>query len=179
MRIFDTIFKKYHHQLFLYSLKFVSNNDDALDIVQEVFTAVWEKGKYKLDEKHLKPFLFNSVKNSCLNFLKHQSVIQKHINFEKQALTELELCYYKSGEKSMIEKEDLRKIYSAIDSLSDKHKEVLTLSRFDGLNNTQIAEKLNTPIRTVETRLYRSLSKLEQKLSEKLIYILLNFSVQQ
>jgi len=177
MERFDTIFKKYHHQLFLYSLKFVENDGDALDIVQEVFTTVWEKEKYKLEEEHLKSFLFNSVKNSCFNFLKHQTVVQKHRDIQKQRLTELELYHYKSGEKSLIEKEALVKIYSAINSLSDIHKEVLVLSRFEGLKNNQIAEKLNIPVRTVETRLYRSLSELKQKLSERLIYILLNLSV--
>lgn len=177
MERFDAIFRKYHHRLFLYTLKFIENESDALDIVQEVFTTVWEKQKYKLDEEHIKPFLFNSVKNSCLNFLKHQAVIQKHQDIQKHRLVELELNHFNSGEKSLIEKEDLKKIYSAIDSLSCIHKEVIQLSRFDGLKNNHIAKKLNIPIRTVETRLYRALSELKNKLSEKLICILMNFSV--
>ncbi|VAW18156.1 hypothetical protein MNBD_BACTEROID01-2851 [hydrothermal vent metagenome] len=108
--------------------------------------------------------------------MKHQTVVQKHRAIQKQRLTELELYHYKSGEKSLIEKEALVKIHSAINSLSDIHKEILVLSRFEGLKNDQIAEKLNIPVRTVETRLYRSLSELKQKLSERLIYILLNLS---
>ncbi len=154
----------------------MENKNDASDIVQELFTNVWEKKKYKLDDNHLEGFLFKSLKNSCLNFLKHQLVIQKHTNFHKQQLIELELNHYKSGEKSLIETEELEKIYSAIDSLSAIHKEVIQLSRFEGLTNGEIAIKLGIPIRTVETRLYRALTELKQKLSDKLIYILLSMS---
>jgi RNA polymerase sigma-70 factor (ECF subfamily) len=173
MNEIDSIYRKYHNRLFLYSLKFIENENDALDIVQEVFVTVWEKEKYLLEEEHLNSFLFGSVRNGCLNFLKHESVKQKHQNSEKYKLTQIELYHYKSGEKSLIEKDDLDKIYSAINSLSDKHKEVITLSRFEGLKNSQIADKLDIPIRTVETRLYRALSELKQKLSKKLIYLFL------
>ena len=37
MTDFDTIFRKYHHRLFLYTLKFVDDTSEALDIVQNVF----------------------------------------------------------------------------------------------------------------------------------------------
>lgn len=174
---FDEIFRKYHHRLFLFSLKFIENESDAMDIVQEVFTIVWEKHKYLLEEEHLKSFLFNAVKNSCLNYLKHQDVINRHKDNHSYRIKELELYHYKSGEKSLIEKEDLQKIYKAIDSLSEKNREIIILSRFDGLKNCQIAEILNIPIRTIETRLYRALTELKQKLSEKQIHILLNFTV--
>ncbi len=177
MSDFDHIFKKYHHSLMLYSLKFVESESEALDIVQEVFTMIWENGKYKLEENHLKSYLFNAVRNSCLNYIKHLNVVRTHIKSENYKINELELNHYKSGEKSLIEEEDLQKIYKVIDSLSENYKEVIQLSRFDGLKNSVIAEKLEIPVRTVETRLFRALSKLREKLTQKEILILLNYSV--
>ncbi|MCY1718795.1 RNA polymerase sigma-70 factor [Prolixibacteraceae bacterium Z1-6] len=177
MVTFDQIFQKYYHSLLLYGLKFISNDNDVNDILQEVFAVVWEKEKYKLETDHLKSYLYNSVRNGCLNYLRHQSVVQKHAEQEKVTASFNELHFYQSGEKSLIEKEGLEKIYVAINSLSDNYKEVIELSRFQGLKNKEIAEKLNIPLRTVETRLFRALSSLRKSLTNKQIYILMNLSL--
>ena len=167
MSDFERIFKKYHLPLFLYARKFVENEDLALDLVQDVFMTLWEKKRMDMNEEYLKAFLFHALRNNCLNHLKHEAVIQKHkeVCLASLALTELE--YYKSGEQSLIEKEDKDKIDKAISSLSTVHREVIELSRFEGLKNKEIAERLNIPLRTVETRLFRALSALRSRLSEK------------
>ncbi|MGQ7870996.1 RNA polymerase sigma-70 factor [Sunxiuqinia sp. sy24] len=175
MSDFDTLFKNYHHSLFVYALKFVADEELALDLVQDVFALIWEKKKLSLDDEHLKAYLFRSTRNACLNHLKHQQIVSKHQNQQLSALGEMELSYYRDGEKSLIEKENLEKIYQAIRSLAEIHREVIELSRFEGLKNKEIAERLNVPIRTVETRLFRGLSALKEKLSGNLFHILLNF----
>lgn len=172
MSDFNTIFKRYHQPLVLYAHKFVANEEVSLDLVQDVFALIWEKRKLDLDEEHLKAYLFRSTRNACLNYLKHQKVMQKHQ--ERAAFFELEIRYFESGEKSLIEKESLAKICQAIHSLSAIHREVIELSRFEGLKNKEIAERLNIPVRTVETRLFRALASLKEKLSEIMLHILLN-----
>lgn len=174
MRAFDQIFRTYHQSLVLYAIKFVGNEQVALDLVQDVFTLIWEK-KMNLEDEHLKAYLFNSTRNTCLNYLKHQRVVGKHQKQELSSLVELELQHYGSGEKSMIEQENLDNIYRVIHSLLPIYREVIELSRFEGLRNKEIAQKLGIPVRTVETRLFRALSSLKEKLSEKLFHILFNF----
>lgn len=179
MATFDLIFQEYYHSLLVYSLKFVQNENDANDIVQEVFVAVWEKEKYTLEKEHLKSYLFNAVKNGCLNYLKHQSVVRKHVEGELDFLKMHEFEFYKSGEKSLIEQEDLEKIYAGINSLSDSYKGIIRMSRLEGLKNKQIAEELGIPLRTVETRLFRALSKLREVLSQKHVFILMHLSLKK
>lgn len=176
MANFDQLFRKYHHQLFLYASKFVTDESIALDIVQDVFTSVWEKEKLNLADEHLKAYLFNSVRNHCLNYLKHQKIIRKHLEYQRDAMAEMEIRYYESGEKSIIQQENLDRIYEAVNSLSEVNREIIELSRLEGLKNREIAERLNIPVRTVETRIFRALKELRQKLSQKLIRILLNIS---
>ena len=175
MKAFDTIFKKYHQPLFAYAKNFLDDEHAALDLVQDVFALVWQKNKMDMEEEHLKAYLFNAVKNASINYLKHEKVIQKHQKYQLSLLMDLEMKHYQSGEKSMIERENLDRIYQAIDSLSEIHRQVIELSRFEGLKNKEIAERLNIPVRTVETRLFRALSSLKEKLSEKVFHILLNF----
>lgn len=178
MTTFDQIFQRYYHSLFLYGLKFIKSENDVHDILQEVFVTVWKNEKYKLAESHLKFYLFNSVRNGCLNYFRHQSVINKHVEHEKWSLQFSELDFYKSGETSLIENEDLEKIYAAIDSLPENYKEIIELSRFEGLKNKEIAERLQIPLRTVETRLFRALSGLRKILTEKQILVLMNLILQ-
>jgi RNA polymerase sigma-70 factor, ECF subfamily len=146
-----------------------------LDIVQNVFTAVWEKNKYKLPEAHLKSYLFNATRNACINYLKHALVMRKFDEETSYALKELEIDYYESGEKSLIQKESVDEIYKVINSLSVKNREILVLSRFERLKNQEIANRLGIPVRTVETRLFRALKSLRTKLSDKNIQILFSF----
>lgn len=174
---FEVIFHKYHRRLFLYSMKFVDNENDAMDIVQNTFVSVWEKKKFEKNEEFIKAYLFNSIRNSCLNYLKHKNVVKKFENYLTLELKSLEINNYSNGEKSLIEREDIAEINDSINSLNDIYKEVILLSRFEGLKNSQIAEKLNLPVRTVETRIYRAISLLKEKLSSKTFIIL--FSVTQ
>ncbi len=170
---FDILYKKYHHRLFLFTLKFVENEGDALDIVQNVFIAVWENGKYSQNEDQVQAYLFSAVKKSCLNYIKHQKVIRKFENETTQYLKEIEALHFQSGEKSLIETENLKQINDAIDSLADIYKEVIILSRIEGLKNHEVASRLNLPLRTVETRVFRALSLLKEKISKKSFFILL------
>jgi RNA polymerase sigma-70 factor (ECF subfamily) len=172
MTDFDNLFLKYHHQLFRYTLKFIEDENEALDLVQDIFVEVWERGQYKdLDDK-VKAYLFTGVKNSCLNYIKHQKVVKKFEHHAALHLKEMEANYYLSGEQSFIEKETVQRIGNAIDSLTDIYKEVIVLSRFEGLKNKEIAERLNIPVRTVETRIFRALSLLKDKISLQSVLLL-------
>ena len=91
---FDSLFRKYHNRLLLYSLKYVESESDALDIVQNIFVAVWENGKYKQDEELVTAYLFRAVKNSCLNYLKHQRIVRNFEDIASLQLNEMEAQHY-------------------------------------------------------------------------------------
>jgi RNA polymerase sigma-70 factor (ECF subfamily) len=86
-------------------------------------------------------------------------------------LCEMEIAYY-SGEKSLIESETSVSLQKAIDLLSEEYREVIILSRYEGLRNREIAEKLDIPLRTVETRLFRAISKLRELAGKQLQQLL-------
>jgi len=174
---FEEIFRKYHEALLVYAQKFVGDEHAALDVVQDVFIQVWEKKKPGMNEENLKAYLFSSVKNGCFNYLKHEKVVSRYRDRQSDIMAKAEFRYYESIEKSLIEQETIMKIHDAINSLSDVYREVIELSRFEGLKNKEIAERLNIPLRTVETRLFRALSALREKLTGKLFRIFLTISI--
>jgi len=176
MSDFDSLFRKYHHRLLLYTRKFIDNESDALDIVQNVFVAVWENKKFRDEDERVQAYLFSSIRNSCLNYLKHQKIVRKFEQDIMLEIKEMEVMHYQSGERSLIETENIRQISEAIESLSEIYRQVIVLSRFEGLKNQEIAEQLGIPVRTVETRIFRALSLLKEKISQKSFFILLYLS---
>ena len=179
MTDFDNIFLKYHQPLFLYTLKFIEDENEALDLVQDVFLSVWEHGQpLKVDEQ-TKAYLFTSIKNSCLNYIKHQKIVRKFEHHAALELKETEASFYQSGERSLIEKEAFQNIDKAINSLTDIYKEVIILSRFDGLKNKEIAARLNIPVRTVETRIFRAISMLKKNISIRSLVLIFLHKVER
>ena len=172
MEDFEIVFRKYYQRLFQYAMKYIGNEDDAHNTVQDIFTAVYEKHLFVKPESFLKPYLFTAVRNRCINYLKHQKIVTLHQSQAARSLKELELDYYGSAEKSLIETETFREIHAAIDELSEEQREAIILSRFEGLKNKEIAEKLNISVRTVETRIYRALAELRKRLLPKTFFIL-------
>ena len=73
---FAFLFKKSFPRLLGYAVRFVENEEVALDIVQECFLNFWEK-RNLLVAVSVTSLLFAMVRNSCLNYLKHEAVVEK------------------------------------------------------------------------------------------------------
>ena len=85
------IFDKYAKNLCLYALNYLETEADAEDIVQDVFIRCWEKRDILLsDEKVIKTYLFNSVRNACLDKIEKKDVMSYHIDIIKKEIIEYE-----------------------------------------------------------------------------------------
>lgn len=168
---FDDIYRKHFTRLVRYAIKFVKREEDAVNIVQDVFVAVYERKIPVENEQYVKSYLFNATRNHCLNFIKRKRIRKRYEERIALELCEMEIAYY-SGEKSLIESETSISLHKAIDLLSDEYKEVIILSRYEGLRNREIAEKLDIPLRSVETRLYRAISRLRELAGKQLQQLL-------
>ncbi|MDR3261124.1 MAG: RNA polymerase sigma-70 factor [Tannerella sp.] len=141
-------------------------SDMAEDIVQDVFMELWESNT-DVDEASSRSFLFTAVKNRCINLLKHEQVKMLYIHNIQIENQLLELDYFDSIEKQMIETEDLQRIYKQIDLLPDKCRQIFKLAYFEDKKNAEIAELLHLSVRTVEHQIYLGLKALRRKLINK------------
>jgi RNA polymerase sigma-70 factor, ECF subfamily len=72
IKAFETLFHRYYGNLCLFASKLINNNEAAEEIVQDLFVKLWEKKEQISIESSIKNYLFRSVKNHCLNFIKTQ-----------------------------------------------------------------------------------------------------------
>lgn len=136
------------------------------DIVQDVFLELWESER-TMDESAARAFLFASVRNRCINILKHEQIkenYEQHVQIENQLLG---LDYLDSIEKRLIDREEMQTIYRQIDRLPDKCRQIFKLAYFEDRKSAEIAQLLNLSIRTVEHQLYLGLKTLREKLTRK------------
>lgn len=173
---FEIIFKTYYNGLHGYATSFVRDVDAAEDIVQDVFTNLWER-RTEIEMLGLvNVYLFRSVRNKSLNYIEHQRVKNKHIEHAANKKHAENICFLNSlgGESgSIFEKELSGKIEININALPEKCREVFKLSRSEGLKNREVAEKLNISVKAVEKHISVALMRLRIALKEYLPVFLL------
>lgn len=130
--------------------------------------SIWEQKGHLNIKSSFKSFLFVSVKNSCLNHLKHLLVINKFNVYYTQLLKDTQELYNVSqeeGDSLMIAHELEEKIFKEVELLPEQCRRIFIMSRFDCLKHQEIAEKLGVTINTVHRQTLQKLSlNLEMKL---------------
>ena len=171
IKAFEMLYNEQYIPLCHFSQRFVFDLDTAREIVQDVFVHIWEKRTSLPVEISLKPYLYTSVRNKSIDYLKHLNVENK---FEKRRIREIQDPANNSFNTNdhpldgLITKELENSIKDAIENLPEKCKEIFKLSRFKGLKYREIAEELNISVKTVETQMSRAIESLKEKLSNRL-----------
>ena len=167
-KVFKRIFDQHFKALCAFGYKYVQDSSVAEDMIQEVFISFWEKRDNFDHEKAIKAFLYTSVRNKCLNYLKHKAVLQKH---EGNLIYELESDTFFS--QHVIEEETFNQLYIEIEQLPNSAQKVILLA-LKGLKNKEIADTLNISENTVKTQKKIAYKKLKTKLSPIINGILLS-----
>ena len=159
---FELLFHFYYPGLVMYSVQFTTDRMEAEEIVQDFFVRFWQKHQQILLTDSLKSYLFLSVKNGCLNYLKHKKVEEKYI----RQMAELSSRHLAYDPDLYLATELQEKVKNAIDLLPEKCREVFIMSRIQGLKNEEIATNLNISKRTVETQISKALKVLRIELKD-------------
>jgi RNA polymerase sigma-70 factor, ECF subfamily len=171
---FELLFRRLYPRMCAYAQKFLHDMNDAEEIVQEVFYAVWKNRDYLDEQQSLHAYLFTAVKNKSLNLLETKKNRTKHAELMWFLYAQDSLANNTSYEALLVK--DLEKdLSAALSRLPQECRKIFELSRFEGLKYQEIAARLNISIKTVETQMSRALSKLRLQLREHItILILLN-----
>ena len=151
-------------RLIFYASKYV-DSDTAEDLVHDIFIKIWQKKEIYSVEEGLKTYLFRSVQNACLDYLKHKSIEMTYADEVARRLKIEEIDYYNQSDAAELEKERLDSVYREIAKLPDRCREVFTLAYVDGKKSVEIAGMLNISQRTVEAQLDKGLKIIRNVLA--------------
>ncbi len=168
----------YYKTLKAYAISFVYDATIADDIVQDVFLELCDKQELIKFDKNVKSYLFKSVYNRSINFLKSK-VRKSQISIETTDFLESYLQQtHDTHEDNLIAKEIHEEIGIAIDNLPPQCKKVFLLSRTYELKNKEIAEQLGISVKSVEKHITKALFQIHAYLKQIeilfLLYLLCN-----
>jgi RNA polymerase sigma-70 factor (ECF subfamily) len=166
---YKTIFNLYYKPLCSFAKKYVLDLAVAEDIVQEIFVKFWEQRKEIQLKTTVKSYFFQSVRNECLNYLKHQGVVEKYKVHIASAVTD-DFFY------DRLEEEEINQlVYQTIQSLPPRCKQIFELSRFEGKSFEEIAQELSISKNTIKNQLVSALKHIRQVLEKNEILSLAFF----
>lgn len=149
----DLIFQQYYRPLCLYATHYLHDVDEAEDIVQDCFVRLMQRNM--LPQK-VKSFLYTSVRNACIDFLRRQSPIVTEISPSDLS----GIISDEQAQKSSFREAEL---WTAIEQLPDKCREIFLMSKRDGMTYREIAEELSLSEKTVEHQISKALKILRGK----------------
>ena len=165
---FDKIYVLYYSRMFRFAKEYVLFDEDAENIVQDVFLLLWEKREVLDIQISLVSYLFAMVKNKYLDYLRHKVIADEYKQELSAKLTALELLNYSFASDEEIE----QILMTAINKLPERCRQVFLKSRIEGKKNREIANELNLTVSTVENQMTIALRKLRVELKDYLPLLL-------
>ncbi len=173
-KMFELVFKAYFPRLKAFSRKFVSDPIAAEDLIQEVFLKLWEN-RDSIRSETFHSYLFTMVRNSCLNYLKHEKIVNNIFSDNDISNKEEGLYYadfFSDPHHQTIYKDLKTEVDKLMGAMPEQTKTVFELSRFKGFKNQEIADKLGITVRTVEKHITRALNTFKIHFPENYLLVL-------
>ena len=165
-RAYKRLFYMYYANLVLYANAFLKNREASEDVVQEFFITFWYEKKYKSIVGGLEGYLYRSVRNNCLNYLRNEK--RHHDRLIHMVVEEAEEFKF-----SLEEMEEREEIQRAINKLPEKCRAIFTLCCLENMKYQEVANQLGISINTVRTQMGRAFKSLRDSLSGKTFTMIL------
>ncbi|RLD59428.1 MAG: RNA polymerase sigma-70 factor [Bacteroidetes bacterium] len=161
---FEKLFREYFTPLMAFSRRILGDEDNAREVVHQVFIKLWERRSQIDLSTSLKSYLFTAVNNRSLN------VIRDRRKFSSEKVPERAGEWDVSAQIEAMELEE--KIQAAIQILPERCRVIFELNRFDGLKYSEIASQLDISVKTVENQMSKALKILREQLARYLTILL-------
>jgi RNA polymerase sigma-70 factor (ECF subfamily) len=162
-QVFEEIFNTWYDPLVRYCMQRLYSQEDAEEIVQDIFIKLWVRRAELNYSPSIKSYLYRTALNKIINFKEHQEVRNTHRTHVLAASNSV------SSESGSISTKEIQWLAAeAVNSMPKKRKMVYELSRRDGLSYAEIAEKMGVSVKTVEAHLTAALVQLRTHLKDYL-----------
>lgn len=166
---FNTLFHHYSNRLYQFSLKYLKSEAEAEELVQEVFTKIWENRSELKTELSFNAYLFTIAFNAIRKHFRKKLHADKYLTNE--ATTDFNI-----DTDQKIDYDSLRRFLDHIVALLPaRRKEIFIKSRYEGLSVKEIAEEMKISKKTVENQLTEALRYIRLQLSKEHLCGLLFF----
>jgi RNA polymerase sigma-70 factor (ECF subfamily) len=165
---FDLLVLKYQSRLLSLVIRLVSNQSDALDVLQDTFVKAYRSLNTFRGESAFYTWLYRIAVNTAKNHIAARAKESKDISVDDKGASELSVLQDLSAPEDEVGAEELqRAILHSIEQLPDDLKHALTLRELEGMSYDEIALAMGCPIGTVRSRIFRARDHVVQEISQK------------
>jgi len=172
---FESVYRYYYPRLNYFAKQYLLDAEASKNIVQDVFTDLWDKRMTLHKDTNLNAWLFTVTKNKSLKTISQLKSRQNYDNYIKSRQLEIDYKSLSDFDTSNLMFDELQTlIESALKKLPPACRKIFEMSRFEDRKNREIAEILNLSIKTVEAQISKALRSLKTDLKDflPLFYIL-------
>lgn len=156
---FEVVFIAYYKKIKLFIIGYIKSEEDAEELTEDLFVTLWTKRDSIDTSKSFNAYMHTIARNAAINFLerKHlQNIYLSNTEFPELSTT---------AEDELIARELELHIDRIVDQMPNQRKQIYNLSRNEGLSNEEIAMRLNTTKRNVESQLSLALKEIRKAIS--------------
>ena len=156
------LYDRYGRLTYALILRVVRDAGIAEDLVQETFLRVWNRVQgFDAQKGSIGPWLLAVARNRAIDYLRSAGGRERNaLEFEETDHPAL----YTDMEQDLLNSDQARRVRAAMQKLSAHQREVIELAYFEGLSQTEMAEKMGQPLGTVKTWVRTALQTLRQEL---------------
>lgn len=168
---FESIYKKYFHQLVVYISDIVLDKEIAEEIAQETMVKLWEMRSRLNRDAGIRGLIFTIARNISFNYIKSFGVRQKRIGSyqEKALIMQHNLEALNDETAQPVYSDEIKKIVEqTLEQMPGKTKEIFIMSRFRNLSYQEIASFQGLSIKSVEYHISEALKLFRQSLKDYL-----------
>jgi RNA polymerase sigma-70 factor (ECF subfamily) len=169
MLAFDELYRKYSKRLYKFTYSILKTKEEVENITQDVFLNLWLNREKVEKNSSVKYYIFTIAYNSAISIIRKKI---KDLSFIEYVKT-LQDVFQEPPDLQIEYKELDEKLNEIINGLPDQQKKVYLLNRVDGLKYSEIADRLNISINTVENHISRALKKIREKLGNYSLFVIL------
>jgi len=158
---FTEIYNRYWPMLFRHARKMLNNGDEAADIIQDVFTTLWNNAGSLNIHANLSGYLYASVRHKVFTLMTRSKLKESHLTSLKQFIDQ----GAHTTEEWIYEKQLAETIEAEVNLLPEKMRKIFQMSREEHLSYQQIAEKLEVTDHTVRKQISNALKVLKAKIN--------------
>lgn len=163
-KAFEKIYLNYYKKTLYFITGLVKSEDDAKELTQEVFIKLWTNRETLDPERSVHSYMYTIARNAAFNFLKHKLVEINYMNEYAAQNIETE-----TSDEILFAKEMALLIEMSVGKMPAQRRKIYQMSRNEGLNNEEIATRLQISKKTVENQLSLALRELKRVIAGMII----------
>ena len=156
------LYDRYGRVTFSLIIRIVRDAGTAEDLVQETFLRVWNRVHgFDAQKGSIGPWLLAVARNRAIDYLRSAGGRERNaVEYEETDHPAL----YCDMERDLLSSDRVRRVKTAVEKLSPNHRQVIELAYFEGLSQTEMAERMGQPLGTVKTWVRAALKTLRDEL---------------